>query len=258
MKNTAIITGASTGIGRELARIHAKRNGDLIIIARNKAKLEELKNELQKEFGVKVICISKDLSVNESADEIYTEIKSREISIEYLINNAGFGGHGYFHERNWDSDLQMINLNIITLTKLTRLFLPEMLKNKKGKILNVSSTASLMPGPLQAVYFATKAFVTSFSNAINEELRGKGVSVSALLPGATNTEFANSAGLNNTDLFKDAFSAKYVAEKGYKGMMKSKLNIIAGLSFTQKIMFLIMPLIPKRVILKTIKKMQEI
>ena len=166
MKNTALITGASSGLGKEFARIHAAKGGDVIIIARRTDKLIGLQKELENKYNVTVKVIAKDLTLPNAAQEIYDEVQQQGIAVKYLINNAGFGGHGKFHERVWEEDLAMIHLNIIALTALTRLFLPDFVTRNQGKILNVSSTASFMPGPLQAVYFATKAYVTFFSNAI--------------------------------------------------------------------------------------------
>ncbi len=258
MKNTALITGASSGLGKEFARIHAENGSDLVIIARRKEKLDALKQELEEKHGIVVKVISKDLTQPNAPQEIYDEVTSEGIEIAYLINNAGFGGHGKFHERAWEQDLTMIHLNIIALTALTRLFLPDFVKKNTGKILNVSSTASLLPGPLQAVYFATKAYVTSFSNAIAEELHDTKVTVTALLPGATETEFAETSGMDKTSLFDKTFSARSVAEDGYKGMLAGKLNVLAGLSAMQKVMIATIPVTPKKIILSQIRKMQEI
>lgn len=257
MKKTALITGASSGIGKEFARLHAQNNGDLVIVARRKEKLEELQKELIEKYQAKVTIIAKDLSKIDSAKEITDEVKKSKIKIDYLINNAGFGGHGNFHEREWQKDLEMIQLNIITLTALTRFFLDDFVKKNSGKILNVSSTASLMPGPLQAIYFATKAFVTSFSNAISQELSNTNITVTALLPGATETEFKKSAGLDKTSLFKKTFTALKVAKDGYNGMLKGKLNVISGLTFAQKIMMATIPFTPKKIVLSQIYKMQK-
>lgn len=258
MKKVALITGASTGIGKEFANIHAERGGDLVIVARSKDKLEQLKTSLELKYAVKVMVIAKDLGLPDAADEIYGEVKNAGIEVEYLINNAGFGGIGKFYERDWQQDLAMINLNITALTALTRFFLPDFVKRNSGKVLNVSSTASLLPGPLQAVYFATKAYVTSFSNAIAEELYDTNVTVTALLPGATETEFGRISGMDKTELFKNSFSARSVAEEGYKGMLAGKLNIVTGLTFSQKIMMATVPLTPKKMLLSQVRKMQEV
>ncbi|MFT7615044.1 MAG: short-subunit dehydrogenase [Parvicellaceae bacterium] len=255
---TALITGASSGIGKEFAKIHAQAKGNLVIVARNESKLNILKADLEREHGIEVLVIAKDLTEPGAALDVFDEVKANMIKIDYLINNAGFGGHGKFHERKWEEDHSMIQLNIIALSELTRLFLPGMVERNSGKILNVSSTASLMPGPLQAVYFATKAYVTSFSNAIYEELRGSNVTITALLPGATETQFAKTAGMDKTALFSKTFSANSVAESGYKAMLKGKLNVWAGLSFGQKFMLGLIPYSPAKMVLKQVRKAQEI
>lgn len=258
MNKVALITGASTGIGKELANIHAEQGGDLVIVARSKDKLDMLKAELENAYGRKVMVIAKDLGSAEAAKEIYDEIKQAGIEVEYLINNAGFGGLGKFHERDWRQDEAMINLNIMALTALTRFFLPDFVKRNSGKILNVSSTASFMPGPLQAVYYATKAYVTFFSNAIAEELHDTRVTVTNLMPGATETEFGRVSGMDKTGLFDKTASARSVAEDGYKGMMKGKLDVISGLTSAQKMMFAFLPFMPKKMKLKTVRQMQEV
>lgn len=257
MKNVALITGASSGIGKELARIHAVTGGDRILIARNESKLTELKNELVDRHKERVICIAKDLSKPNAGKEIHDEVEGMGIELDYLINNAGFGGRGKFHEREWEQDLAMIHVNVIALSELTRLFLPQFVKRNRGRVLNVSSTASLMPGPLQAVYYATKAYAAYFSNAIAEELHDTDVTVTNLMPGATETEFAKISGMDKTELFKKPASARSVAEDGYKGMMQGKLDVTSGLTTSQKIMLRAMAFIPKKVVLKQVRQMQE-
>lgn len=258
MKKTALIAGASSGIGREFARIHSEKGGNVIIIARGKEKLEQLKLELESKYANNVLVIVKDLSSVNAATEIYNELKAQNITVDYLINNAGFGGQGKFHERAWEQDLAMINVNIIALTALTRLFLPDFVKRNSGKVLNVSSTASLMPGPLQAVYFATKAYVTFFSNAIAEELCDTNITVTALLPGATETEFGKTSGLDKTSLLDNAFSPYSVALDGYNGMLKGKLDVLSGLTSMQRLMMTLVPVTPKKTIMKQIRKLQEV
>lgn len=257
-KKTALITGASSGIGKELAHIHAEQEGDLVIVARREEKLNALKTELETKHGMKVMVIAKDLTLPGAASEIYEEVKQAGIEVNYLINNAGFGGRGKFHERPWEQDLAMLNLNVVALTALTRFFLPDFVKRNEGRILNVSSTASLMAGPLQAVYYATKAYVTSFSNAIAEELHNTNITVTALLPGATETEFANTSGMDQTSLFANTASARSVAEDGYKAMLAGKLDIISGVTFTQRLMMAAIPITPKKLLLKQIRQMQEV
>ena len=258
MKKVALITGASAGIGTELARIHAENGSDLVIVARREDKLKELKKELESKNGVEVYTIAKDLTKHDAASEVYSEVVNKGIEIEYLINNAGFGGRGKFHERKWEDDLAMIQLNIIALTALTRFFLGDMVKRNHGKILNVSSTASFAPGPLQAVYFASKSFVTFFSNAISNELNDTNITVTTLMPGATETEFAKVSGMDKTTGFKKTVSARSVAEDGYKGMLKGKLDVISGLTFIQKMMLSFIPLTPKKVIIQQMRNFNDV
>ena len=258
MKQVALITGASSGIGKELAYIHAENRGDLVLVARRMDVLEAIKRDLEEKYDVRVMIISKDLTSPTASKELYDEIQSAGIEIEYLINNAGFGWHGAFHERNWEEDKNMIQLNIMTLTELTRLFLPEMVQRNSGRVLNVGSTASFMPGPLQAVYFATKSYVQFFSNAIAQELSDTNISVTNLMPGATETEFAKVSGMDKTDLFSKTVTAKSVALDGYNGMMQGKLDVVSGLTFGQKIMMAMLPFMPKKMILKQIYNMQKV
>lgn len=258
MKKVALITGASSGIGKELANIHAEKGGDLIVVARSKDKLEQLKTELEKKHSVNVMVIDKDLGKAEAPKEIYDEIKTAGIEVNYLFNNAGYGLLGKFHELDWSKQLGMINLNMTALTALTYLFLPDFVKRNEGKVLNVSSTASLMPGPLQAVYFASKAYVTYLGNAIAEELYDTNITVTNLMPGATETEFGAVSGMDKTDMFKKTASARSVAEDGYNGMLNGKLDIISGLTGSQKMMMAMIPLTPKKMLLKQIRQMQEV
>ena len=175
MANLALITGASVGIGREFARYHASKGGDLIISARRKKELDALKKELESKYNIKVYVVAADLGKVETAEKLYKYAKSKKLKIDILINNAGFGGHGIHTERDLNAEMAMIDLNVKSLVALTHKFAGDMVKNGGGKILNVGSTAGFMPGPNQAVYFATKAFVNSFSQAIDQELRAKGV-----------------------------------------------------------------------------------
>lgn len=257
MKNVALITGASSGIGKELARIHASYNNDLVLVARREDKLNELKEDLETTYKVKVVTISKDLSLSNSAKEIYEEVKALDIQVDYLINNAGFGLVGEFASLPWEKQEQMINLNLTVLTHLTHLYVNDFKKRNKGKILNTSSTVSLVPGPLQAVYFASKAYVTSFSNAISEELSNTNITVTNLMPGATKTEFGESSGMDKTLLYKGAADVKDVAKDGYDAMINGKIEVISGLALYLKIMNFFIPFTPKKLLLKIIRKMQE-
>lgn len=253
-----LITGASSGIGLELAKIFAGNNHDLILVARRKDKLDALAQELSTAHNVQVEVLAKDLSLPHAAREVYDAVKERGLDVDILVNNAGFGGLGKFHEREWKQDQAMIQLNIIALTGLTRHFLPDFVKRNNGKILNVSSTASLMPGPLQAVYYATKAYVASFTNAIAEELSDTNITVTNLMPGATKTEFGNTSGMDKTSLFEKTASAESVARDAYEGLMKGKLDVISGLTFSQKILTKLIPFVPKKMLLKRIKEMQDV
>jgi len=228
---TALITGASNGIGLELAKVHASKGGDLVLVARNKSKLVELKAELENKYKVKVYTIGKDLSVNNSAQEVYEETTKQNIQIDYLINNAGFGDFGMFVDSDWSKELQMINLNITTLTQFTKLYLKDMVKRRNGKIMNVASTAAFQPGPIMAVYFATKAYVLSFSEAVDNEVRDKGVTITALCPGATESGFQAAAAMEESNLVKGKKlpTSKEVAVYGYAEMMKGKTVAIHGL-----------------------------
>jgi short-subunit dehydrogenase len=258
MNNPALITGASSGIGKELARIHAKRGGDLVLVARREDKLNELKSELEEQHSVCVFVIPKDLTSPTAATQIFEAIRAEGIELEFLINNAGFGGHGRFHDRDWQQELSQIQLNIIALTKLCHLFIPEFVQRNHGRILNVSSTASLPPGgPLQSVYYATKNYVTAFSYGIAVELEGTNVTVTTLMPGATETEFARSAGMDKTKLFSKTASANSVAQDGYDAMLAGKLDVVTGLTFSLKLMMSAMNFMPKKMVLKQIHKMQE-
>jgi short-subunit dehydrogenase len=256
MPDTALITGASSGIGRELARIHAEQQGDLVLVARRLPELEVLKSELESKHGVSVTVLSVDLSVPGAAQTIFDQVQAAGLEISYLINNAGFGGHGFFHQRSWALDQAMIQVNVMALAELTRLFLPEMVRRQSGKILNVASTAGMLPGPLQAVYYASKAFVLSFSQALAEELAETRVSVTALCPGPVATGFAQRANLQDVEAFEQAASARTVAEIGYRAMMQGKLVVIDD----WKLSFLlnwVAPWLPRKLVLRLSRQSME-
>jgi len=257
MKKTALITGASNGIGLELAKIHASKGGDLVLVARNKSKLDELKAELEKQFKVSVYVIVKDLSATNSAQEVYEETTKQNIQIDYLINNAGFGDFGMFAETDWNKELQMINVNITTLTQFTKLYLRDMEKHRSGKIMNVASTAAFQSGPTMAVYCATKAYVLSFTEAVSDEVSDKGITMTALCPGATETGFQAVGGMDESKLFKDKKlpTAKEVADYGYKSMIKGKTVAIHGIM--NYIMSNSVRFIPRAMVLKVSRKMLD-
>jgi uncharacterized protein len=254
---TALITGASNGIGLELAKIHASKGGDLVLVARNKSKLDELKSELESEYKVSVYTIGKDLSAINSAQEVYDETTKQNIQIDYLINNAGFGDFGMFVETDWNKELQMINLNITTLTQFTKLYLHDMVKRRSGKIINVASTAAFQSGPTMAVYYATKAYVLSFSEAINNEVSDKGVTITTLCPGATESGFQAAAAMEESNLVKGKKlpTSKEVAEYGYASMMKGKTVAIHGLM--NWIMANSVRFVPRAIVVKLTRKIQD-
>ncbi|MGE5398825.1 MAG: SDR family NAD(P)-dependent oxidoreductase [Ignavibacteriales bacterium] len=229
--DTALITGASGGIGFELAGVMAREGYNLVLAARNEKELMRLKNELESRYGVSVRIFAKDLSVIDPVYEIFNALKSEGIIIDVLVNNAGFGDYGPFIKSDPDTDLRMIGLNVTTLVLLTRLFAEDMAKRRHGRILNVASTAAFQPGPLMAVYYASKAFVLSFSEAIANELKDKNVTVTALCPGPTVSGFQKAAHLEGTRLFKERKlpDSKEVAEFGYNAMMKGKTVAIHGI-----------------------------
>lgn len=256
ISNTALITGASGGIGLELARTHAKRGGDLVIVARSKDKLENLKTELENDYFINVTVLAEDLSQPNAAQKIYQQTEALDITIDILINNAGFGGHGLFHERGFEDEQAMMQVNMIALTQLTHLYLKGMVARNTGKILNVSSTASFMPGPLQAVYYATKAYVTSFTQAIAEEVIDHNVTVTALCPGAVSTGFVDAGNLEGVDLWKNAKSAESVAICGYQAMERGQLLAFneRGLKF---MLNWIIPFLPRKLVLKISRQAME-
>lgn len=226
----ALITGASTGIGREFSHIFAAHHHHLVLVARHEARLGLLAGELTEKFKVRVEILARDLSKPGAAQEIFAEIRQRNIFISTLVNNAGFGTRGAFAEGDVQNFRDMIEVNVTSLVELTHLFVRPMIERKKGRILNVSSTAAFQPGPLMAVYYATKSFVSSFSYALNEELHGTGVTVTTLCPGPTRTEFSARAGNLGRERVQRSWTmeARPVAEAGYNAMMTRKKVIIPG------------------------------
>jgi short-subunit dehydrogenase len=258
MKKTALITGATQGIGYELAKQFAEHAYDLVIVSRNKEDLQRVSKELTREYGVQVWTIASDLSLQESPDKILSFLKSKKIGIEVLVNNAGFGLFGRFSETDLEKELNMIHLNVMSLTHLTKLLLPGMIKKKFGYILNVASTASFMPGPLSAVYFASKAYVLSFSEAIAQELQSTGVQVSALCPGPTKTGFGSRSGGDNTGLFASnalAQTAQDVAAIAYRDLMRGKRIIIPG--WRNKVQIFLLRFAPRSLVTSIVRSFIE-
>ncbi len=242
---TALITGASRGIGKELAKIHARQGGDLILIARSEADLLALKHELLADSEIRVEVIVADLADTGAVEQAYQRVQKLDMPVDYLINNAGFGGYGPFYQRQFEHDREMVMVNILALTQLTHYFLPDMIARGSGKILNISSTASLLPGPLQATYYATKAYVTSLSQAMAQELTGTGVTVTALCPGPVNTDFVKRGGLEGVKAWGMAKSAVHTANIGYQAMLKGKRVAFDNLGLAILLTWVV-PLLPRR------------
>ena len=227
---TALITGASGGIGYELAKLFAKEHYNLVLVARNGPRLAQVADELQRQFGITVRPVALDLTAPSAPQSLFDELQREVVCVDILINNAGYGKLGEFAEVPLEESLGQIHLNVTALTHLTRLFLGPMLQRRSGRIMNVASTAGFQPGPLMAVYYATKAYVISFSEALANEVAGKGVTVTCLCPGATETGFAGRAGNDQSRLFKQLrpMGAKTVARAGYRGLFKGKTLVIPG------------------------------
>ncbi len=224
-KNWVLITGASTGIGRALANRFAKEGYNTVLVARDAQKLFDVSGVLQNTYGISVCVIPKDLSVRGAAQELFHELIKRQILINILINNAGSGACGLFEQIESDRDMQVIDLNIRALTELTKLGIRHMRSHGGGRILNVASTGSYQPGPYIGVYYASKAYVLSLSQAVRNELKGSGITVCTLCPGSTATEFSKRAG--KADI-KGAMTAQKVADYAYRGLIKGKAVIIPG------------------------------
>ncbi len=255
-----LITGASSGIGEELARIHASKGGNLILVARREERLKSIRQELESKHSVSVHVIPADLSETDGPKRVFDVVSDRGLSVDFLINNAGFSQQGYFDEIPWDIQEAMIMLNVRAMTRLTHLFLPGMRERGTGKIMFVASSAAFAPGgPLQSLYYASKAFIVSLSQGIAGELADTEISVTALCPGATATEFEKVAGLDKTPLFdmERVFSAEDVAKDGYEAMMKGDLVKLTGLTTLNKVILKNMNLIPAKRVLENIRVRQE-
>jgi uncharacterized protein len=243
-----LITGASSGIGYELAKVFVKNGHNIILTARRQEKLESLKSELEQiNKNISIFIITEDLAQKGSAKRLYDKIQEKKLKIEILVNNAGFGDFGLFEDANLDKLERMIHLNISTLSSLSKLFLPEMIERKKGKILNTASTAAFQAVPYMAVYAATKAYVESFSEAIAEELKEHNIDVMSLCPGPTKSEFGKQAGVKeNSNFFKDRKypTSAEVAQFAYKKLMQRKRIAIHG--FKNKLIVFGIRFIPRK------------
>ena len=228
-EKTALITGASGGIGLELVKLFAKDGYNLVLVARSEDKLHRIAEQLRARRGIKVHVITKDLSQASSPQEVHNEVQAAGIRVDVLVNNAGFASYGKFPEISLQHELELLQTNIVTLTHLTKLFLPPMIENGSGRVLNLASTAAFQPGPLMAVYYASKAYVLSFSEAIANELKDTGVTVTALCPGPTRTGFQARASMEGSRLVQgDIAGPKAVALAGYRGIISGKTVVIPG------------------------------
>ncbi|MGD0337440.1 MAG: SDR family oxidoreductase [Bacteroidota bacterium] len=256
-RNVVLVTGASTGIGYELCKLFAHDRYDLVIVARDGKRLSQVASELCQEYGIGVYSIPCDLSVSSAAVTLYKKLKQKELTVDILVNNAGFGLSGSFSKTSLKDELAMIQVNITSLTHLTKLVLPGMIARKSGKILNVASTAAFQPGPLMAVYYATKAYVLLFSEALAREIQGTGITVSVLCPGPTRTQFQQRARIGQSRIIdtKLIMDATTVATAGYRGLMKGKTIIIPGLS--NKISSQAHRLLPRKLVSKIVYTIQK-
>lgn len=254
--NCVCITGASSGIGLELAQLFAADKRSLILVARRRERLEKLAASLSRDFGVEVHSCPLDLSQQDSADDLCRQLSEQDLQVGTLINNAGFGLVGSFAELDLPSQLDMLSLNIRALTELTHRLLPSMISRRSGGILNVASVAAYQPGPYMAVYYATKSYVLSFSHALRQELRGSGVHVTCLAPGPTQSEFGQVSGLSKFRFFTTgALSAEAVAKAGYRGFKQKKAVVIPGIR--NRVMVSLVKHLPQTLTSSIVAKIQQ-
>lgn len=253
---TVLVTGASAGIGTEFARLFAADGAELVLLARRADRLEALAAELRQRHGTTVHVMAADLSDPVCPGRLSDRLEAENITIDVLVNNAGFGARGEFADLEAGRQQDMVQVNAAALTELSRRFLPGMLARGRGGILNVSSIAGFQPGPYMTVYYATKAYVLSFSEALAEEVRGTGVTVSCLCPGPTITEFGQAAGMDSTIVFRKwSMSAERVARAGYRGYRRGKIMVVPGL--LNKISTLTVRVLPRSVVRKVVGRIQK-
>lgn len=258
MSETALVTGASSGIGAELAREHAARHGDVVLVARRTDRIEELARELSSEYDVTATAIPADLSSAAAIEKLLIDVADRGIQIDVLVNNAGFGALGATTAIEWPQLASMIDVNVRAVTQLTRALLPGMIDRGYGRILNVASTAAFLAGPMMSVYYASKAFVVSFSQAVAAETKGTGVSVTALCPGPTATEFQRAARMESVRLFSrlgKVPTAAEVATFGYRQMVRKRRIAIPGLM--NRLIVFSTRLTPRRVLASVAMRLHE-
>jgi short-subunit dehydrogenase len=252
----ALITGASGGIGEELARLFAADRWNLVLVARSKSRLESLASEMASKHGIQARALAIDLAAPGAAEGLHAELASENVQVDALVNNAGFTVHGRFAETEWSNEAAMLQVNVIALTALTKLFVRDMLARRSGRILNVASTAAFAPGPMMAVYYASKAYVLSFSRALADELRGSGVTVTVLCPGPTRTGFAQRGGVEETPLFRGpVMDARTVAKAGYRGMLRGRPLVVPGVR--NRLQTMAMRKLPTAVITRAVRRAHD-
>lgn len=258
LKKITIITGASSGIGLELAWVCARNKHNLLLIARQEDKLLKLAEAIKEKYPVSIDCLLCDLSKPESAQVIYNYCQEKKLFVDFLINNAGFGDFRKFIDGDIKKQLDMISVNISTLVSLSHLFLKDMINNGGGKIMNLASTAAFQPGPLMSVYYASKAFVLHFSEAIANELKKNNITVTAICPGPTASNFKHTANLGNSRLMKKRGlpSSREVAEFAYKSMERGRVVAVHGL--VNLLLTKLVNIIPRSIVVKMVRKMQEV
>lgn len=255
MEKYVLITGASSGIGYDLARVFAREGHNLVVSALEAGTLNAVADGLRKSHNVDVVPIAKDLSIHTGPQELYDEIKGRGIEIGILVNDAGAGEHGPFVETDLQREMAIIQLNINTVVCLTKLYLKDMLAGSGGRILQLASVASVMPHPLMAVYGGTKAFVLSFTEALANELKDTNVTVTALMPGPTDTDFFENAGAEDTKAAQIAADPAKVAEDGYKALMAGDLKVVSG--FMNKVQVTMSRVMPDTMTTASTRKLME-
>lgn len=255
-KNYALITGASGGLGKAMAQTFAANGHNLVLIARSLDKLAEIKTDLEHKFGVSVMVLNADITLENAAENIFKQLENSEITVNILVNNAGLGKFGMFDTIEIKYDEEAINLNIMALVKFTKLALALMLRDNGGKILNIGSIGGFQPVPTLNIYAATKAFVLSFSNALHYEYKHKNISVSVLCPGPFHSNFMSVANMEKSNNFKgNLMTAGQIAQIGYRGLMKNKPVIIPG--FMNKLFYILGGLVPDKLRMAMAAKMIE-
>ena len=252
----ALITGATSGIGLELALNFARDQINLILISRHIDQLEKVKERILKDYDIEVVVIAKDLTHDGAPLEIYNEVKQKDLNVDYLINNAGFGTFGRFKDIDVDTEKDLVKLNVMSLLEMNKRFVPDMVERQFGYIMNVASMASFLPGPITANYYASKAYVLSLSEAMYEELKEEGIKVSALCPGPVRTNFQETAKMKQSENLKSfMLEAKKVADVGYLGLWRGKAVVVPGT--LQKALPVLVKLMPRCLVRKISMRSQD-